>query len=670
MAYGIKYRLEFTDNNLKDKKIEILKVGYVPADPADPDLTVYDLVGADDPVVIEWDSDDNIYSPIKGSTCTINLFDTDSSSYDNFYESDEREYQVKVYYKDSSSNYQIFWIGWLVVDQFKEALQAKPYPISLTAYDGLGLLGGYDQPVNTTYTGRTLLKYITDILDQLDLDLDIYVANDILQSSPSASTYTLYDQIGVSQRAYFKDGFDLRKSKSVVEAILKFTNARIFQSYGRWYIINNSSYSEQSIKTSSNATATAGSIPTGIRASETASLVANGTESIKYIIYNYLAAYQSTTTVDVLQKIPTNLLPLNADLTREYLRPLKSHTLKTDLGQSQPLLNINPGFEHGTGAWTAYSSSTATQSPGELSSAEVLQGNKSWKNSQTQTSTSLRDTLKQETDLGQTQLLKYRLQVNAFLETENTSASFKYKCKIKIVETGPGATGVKYWNETTEAWETVEMYNEVDVNNDEKNIWQDTTFSIDSLPSTWGGANFEVYLTEPHTSLSTGLDAIYYDNILLTFVNPDGSSYYPKFSDYNLIRERSDALVLSGVSSTEILNAKLDNWFSGNITGSYYRSRDAVNYLKSIGEIVSMQVLNDYRDYLIRYEGTLYNNGTDPIGLHNKIWVDFGSSVLQDPVSCYLDSMSYSLKTNTYSVNMHIPNQNDDISSTIKRRFS
>ena len=28
MAYGVKYRLEFTDNELNDKKIEILKDGY------------------------------------------------------------------------------------------------------------------------------------------------------------------------------------------------------------------------------------------------------------------------------------------------------------------------------------------------------------------------------------------------------------------------------------------------------------------------------------------------------------------------------------------------------------------------------------------------------------------------------------------------------------------
>lgn len=664
MSYGIKYRLEFSDDLENGKKIEILKNNYTG--------TVLDLVGTGDPVVIKWESNDDIYSPVKGSTCSINLLDLDSSTYDNFYEANEREYQVKVYYKDSSSVYQIFWIGWLVTDQFSEAVLSKPYPLTLRAYDGLGLLGGYSNPTGNVYTAKTLLKYIYDILNLLDLDLDIYISNDILSSTPDVGSYSLYDQFTVSQRAYFESGWDLRKAKEVLEAILKYTNARIFQSYGKWYIVNNSSYSEQSVKNSSYTTASGGTVPTGIRASETSALVSTNQENIKYIIYNYLGVYQSTSTVNVLQKVPLNLQPLGADLTREYLRPLKSHTLEIDLGQTQPLLNINPGFEFGTSNWTAYSTSTATQSPGELSSTEVFQGEESWKNSQTQTSTALRNTLISLTDVPQTQLLKYKVIISAFLSAPFTSsASFMYKWKAKITETGPGATGVQYWNATTGAWTATDTYNEVDIVNDKKNMWNRSTNTIDSLPSAWAAANFEIFLTEPHTSTVGGLTAIYYDNVFLEFTNADGSSYYPDFKTYNFTRQRSDTGGFSGVLKTDkLLNSTLGNFFSGNVTDSFYRSRDAVNFLKTMDEIVSQQVLNDYRDFLIRYEGTLYNNEVNPVGLHNKIWVDFGSATLQDPVSCYLDSMTYSVKRNTYSVNMHIPNQNDDISSTIQRRYS
>ena len=72
---------------------------------------------------------------------------------------------------------------------------------------------------------------------------------------------------------------------------------------------------------------------------------------------------------------------------------------------------------------------------------------------------------------------------------------------------------------------------------------------------------------------------------------------------------------------------------------------------------------------MIRYEGNLYNLLQDPFGLNNKVWINFGSGVLREPVSCYIDSMNYNIKRNSYEVILHIPNQNDDQSSTFKVTF-
>ena len=151
MAYGVKFRLEFSDDNLKGKKVEILKDGYTGS--------VLALVGTENPVEISWDQDDDFYNPIIGSTCTLNLFVTDSTNYDDFYTSDEREYKVKVSYKDSSDVYQTYWEGWLLVDQFKEAVITKPFPITLSAYDGLGSLGGFTMPIDLTSTASKDLMY-------------------------------------------------------------------------------------------------------------------------------------------------------------------------------------------------------------------------------------------------------------------------------------------------------------------------------------------------------------------------------------------------------------------------------------------------------------------------------------------------------------------------------
>ncbi len=180
MAYGVKYRLEFVDDNLKGKKIEILKDGY--------SGSVLALTGTNDPLSIEWSGNDDFYDPIVGSTCTINLFDTATSNYDNFYEFDEREYKIIVYYKDSGGSYQIYWQGWLLTDQFKEAVTTKPFGITLKGYDGLGSLKGFSAPIDlTSVASKDLMYYIHTSLANLDLGLDIYVSNDIQKDGASGS---------------------------------------------------------------------------------------------------------------------------------------------------------------------------------------------------------------------------------------------------------------------------------------------------------------------------------------------------------------------------------------------------------------------------------------------------------------------------------------------------
>ena len=138
MAYGVKFRLEFSDVLGNGKKIEILQDGYTGS--------VLDLVGTDDPLEITWDQDDNFYNPIIGSTCQINLFVTDDTNYDDFYDADEREYKIKISYKDSLDAYQTYWEGWLLVDQFQESVTTTPFQIALRGYDGLGSLNGFTQP--------------------------------------------------------------------------------------------------------------------------------------------------------------------------------------------------------------------------------------------------------------------------------------------------------------------------------------------------------------------------------------------------------------------------------------------------------------------------------------------------------------------------------------------
>ena len=102
MSYSARYRLNFGDDKGGSYKLEIHQKNY--------SGSVEDMIGAESPVVIEWTSEDDIYSPIIGSTCTIQLYTTDSVSYLNFYEYDEREFKVIVY-AQISGFYSPIWNG-------------------------------------------------------------------------------------------------------------------------------------------------------------------------------------------------------------------------------------------------------------------------------------------------------------------------------------------------------------------------------------------------------------------------------------------------------------------------------------------------------------------------------------------------------------------------------
>lgn len=261
MAYGLKYELFFQDLAGRNLKLEIHKNDY--------QGSIYPMVGTDKPVVINWNGDDDIYSPIIGSTCELNLFVTDTVSYDNFYDSDEREYLVKILHEDSLGALQtwdnsekiydladsiydselgdveyftVIWTGFIVVDRFQESLITTPYPISLKAVDGLGTLSGFDAPFNTENTTgyENLFYYLKEILKLTGHEHNIYISNDIRKVGGSDNDSIFHD-IEVDEYALFTNKLTNRDAKDVLKQILEITNSRIYHSYGHWYVVNNSS---------------------------------------------------------------------------------------------------------------------------------------------------------------------------------------------------------------------------------------------------------------------------------------------------------------------------------------------------------------------------------------------------------------------------------------------
>jgi hypothetical protein len=262
--YGLKYQLFFSDIELRKVKVEIHQKNYIGLP---ENIPVTDMIGTGSPVEIEWDAEDDIYHPIIGSRCKLSFFVTDSTTYEDFYTADEREFKVKVlYYQPAGNNwedeitkyeggdfiwdaeiggeiyYQPIWEGFLVVDRYQEAVNTTPYQIKLEAIDGLGTLDGFDMPFDgsDTDTEENLFYFLKEILKLTGHEFDLYIANSIRKVG-AADDDTIFHDIIINKYALFTEKMTLRSAKEILEIILKQTNSRIFQSYARWYIVNNSS---------------------------------------------------------------------------------------------------------------------------------------------------------------------------------------------------------------------------------------------------------------------------------------------------------------------------------------------------------------------------------------------------------------------------------------------
>lgn len=283
MAYGVKYELNFSDVKGNKRTAQILKKDYTG--------DVFPVVGTANPVIIKWENDDDFYNPIIGSSCQLNLKATDTISYDEFQNFNEREYKIRInagqedtesilnspLWEAANDNweaadlqwalgfvFEVYWEGFLVSDTFTEAVISKPYDIQLRAIDNLGTLNAYKVPdgnINTNDDGSiktasgeqdirdTAFYYIHKILKNTGLDFDIYIQNRIranFDGIVTSQNQTLFHDIKVNEYS-LTDNFTKKNSKEVLENLLRITNSRIFQANASWYIISNSNYYDKNI---------------------------------------------------------------------------------------------------------------------------------------------------------------------------------------------------------------------------------------------------------------------------------------------------------------------------------------------------------------------------------------------------------------------------------------
>jgi hypothetical protein len=678
MAYGVKYRLDFEDHEGNGKRLDILKNNYIGS--------ILPLVGGAEPVKIKWDGDDDFYSPIIGSTCSINLYQTDETNYDDFFNEPEREYKVEVYTSQSKGdafknriqldggicesakcideeltetqdNYTLFWTGWLLSDQFKELMAPNPQAIQLTAIDGLGELDNLFVD-NTFYSINTGLQSIqaslSDILcaalNKTGLGLDVIINNElsVYDIFGNRSEFLTYVNTFINESVFLSDEYEFFNVKEFLENVLKSVNSRVFQANGKFVVVNNSLYSEQAvIDYVKNYIDDNDAVPSGIGALRQAYLKGD-IEQLYYQRFNSSGTLQGDYYYEGLRTIRTDLQPLDQNLTREAERGYKAIKLEQQIVKANLSYKEDAGFEfQNTSHWTISNGSFVTD---EI----AFSGNRSFKTTATNfgaTPTSLAITgnyiFPRDLDL------KLKLSYYYSATGLQTSSNYnKFWCQLYF-SNGP----TYYYDSANENWTTtVKYFFFEDAAISSANKWISQDISIAKLPAA-AGQSQTVYLRiyGPQSYL-LNYQGVYVDNTILYLDSPSTQA-----NVITLTQDTTSNVIIGDLEVDRPLNGLVLDY-----TGVY----DVSNILSTSTPVLQTQKqqLDDFRTIVTRYEGTVYNNETAPVTPMDKLRINFTN--FSEPDSLILDSLEYSVKSNRYNIIAHKPNQDNPVAATSTSKFT
>lgn len=406
-----------------------------------------------------------------------------------------------------------------------------------------------------------------------------------------------------------------------------------------------------------------------------------GSEEITYQVYDYEGTFKESLNENILFHCPTQAKPLYKDLVKQYEKPYNKVEFSTAL-TGKYFVNENAHFLYGDHRWSLQTTPISDGSDLTGSTIDIRtdanQTAKAVSGNRYAFTDILHDTGGNPLQFIATERQYTIARVNRpitvefdyYIKTTGSDEVYDISFKGFLQETysATASSGNPYhYNFDDGAWNSgVDLSKFKVTETTNTNVWGKATITMEAYKPTSTSVE-NVYLSciiclpELIGGGTGGFEAMYVDNFRV-------------FEDYsvqdNIIARRTQYgfsdRTYTGYYKSEgnVLSneAQSTEYFIGKINGYFRRTRDTAD--KTLEQIITQEIINDSRDYLTRYEGTFITYGENHMGLHNKIWIDFGEDVLQEPVACYLDAMKYNVKDAEYSIRMHVPNQDDDLGSS------
>lgn len=190
----MKYIGEFESLDLKKYKVEIeTKNGS----------GTQNLILGGNPFITEMNIDEKqIYSPIKGTTATIEYITEDY--YFDIYSENPTETKVTLFETTNGSN-NIVWIGYVVPQMFSQSFKSGPQTINIDCVDSLSVL----ENINFISVEKEILSF-EEVLKKVLKNVDIkylYVSSNVQLNSATANE-TILDKLYISEMNFFDDKAD------------------------------------------------------------------------------------------------------------------------------------------------------------------------------------------------------------------------------------------------------------------------------------------------------------------------------------------------------------------------------------------------------------------------------------------------------------------------------
>lgn len=225
MAYGLKYTIPFKDIDNYSNVVEIYQDGFVGSST--------ELIATDAPAVHKYEREDNedLTTPIMSTTFTISFYSTDTTDFRNFFSYSDREFLVVHKFEGN-----VVFKGYLLNDITGEPFQDPPYPVVITATDGLAQLK--EVALTGPSVDTELGSLIFEQLNRLELELDIEVCNDLYEGLVMDNTKSIFDQVVGQQLLIQEFTFDELELNAYdfLQEICRSFGWILMQKNGRWLI--------------------------------------------------------------------------------------------------------------------------------------------------------------------------------------------------------------------------------------------------------------------------------------------------------------------------------------------------------------------------------------------------------------------------------------------------